>query len=381
MIVCMRTLTRPLSAAALLGAAVLALTACSTEPAHEYTVSGDAGLWLDDGYSAGVSETFDAAGRVCGVADGVFVDQVQAENGQVSVRAIDTATGDEVWTLDDALCGEAPGGQVAVASLGPDGSHIELADIATGDAAPLLDADGVVESLSVLGETEHGWIVQYATGSETRVGVHASPDRPAWSGAFPGQRQCTLLDGHVGCAGETSFTVLTAERGEVTAENAELGTLRITWLSDGYVLQDPTASEAPDPVGALYALDGNEVRLIEQTEDVPPAPAGALFTSADYMLDDAVAVTAAGSAVATVDRDGIEFHGDDAAEPGSAALAVSAGGQALAVDTGDAVVLLGADGDELAQLGPSGSEVHVVDGWLVVFDPASWTTTVFAPAG
>lgn len=105
-----------------------------------------------------------------------------------------------------------------------------------------------------------------------------------------------------------------------------------------------------------------------------------MYAPGDFTDDDVVAIDAAGSAVATMDSDGLHFADETVASASAYPEAVTQDGTVILVDSDGLVSLFGSDGSKIADVTSSDSQVRIIDGHIIVFDTGTWSSRVYLPA-
>lgn len=391
---------RRTSAALLAGAALAGLLAgcaapaAAPEPAPDGQARlhpvGDPGAWLSPGYASGSVEVYATTGEVCGVADGVSIEEVRGPGWEPRVQARRFPDGQILWEIPGSGCSEGAvrDGSVLIGSQIEEPGTWSFVDAATGEAASGDSAQGFrldpsYASVRLLAEVD-GIRVLLADQREL-IGIDADGER--WSRSIGARSEVTVLDdGFVGVRdmGAKRVEVVDGRTGERRSTRSRIDPLGFTWASDGFVLRENQS----DPEYAFFDLDGEEVdRTIGSSQYgfVPAPRSGVTFPVSDHLR--------AGGVVG-VGSDGVPalFEGDHAKDftrrgeirelPGDSIIglhAVSSDGSLLLFDStdGEGVVLIDAAGEEVLQWDTPYDRLRVESGYLLLGNGA--TTQVLLP--
>lgn len=348
--------------------------------------NGPANAWLDERYAGG-STSWSADGLMAGVS---FSRSVVALSSDDALAGLDLSSGQELWRVDGAICGDGAvidGNAYCVEYTDTESALLRI-DLDTGSVDAFYAAPIVIHSVTPLGERDGNVILAAGDPGGTRL-LSIALDGSGiinWQTVYPEVGvDCYLLSTHIGCSGykSTAFGVVDASTGEFTVQQ-DLNTAdeeRVVWVWDGYTLPQGWFDNEERPV---FDFNQNEVgRVRPGGEPLTPSSTNRVFfTVEDLMMGGTVqAVDADGTVVADYANGTVLQPSGHKLPTDGSVVAVSADGSLLAAEVEyGRYEIYDRDGNEVNDFGGGDTNMTIVDGLVVSWDP-SGPTIVHAPMG
>lgn len=348
--------------------------------------TGDPGLWLDPGYAAGVADSWEVSGIMCGATADVV-----AVSGDEGITGHDATMGDPLWQAPGWTCSteQEVAGDLYLIGHTATGSQLAQLDIETGEVQVFYSAEITIYSVAAVGRGEDSIYLHADADVGPALMAFALDGTMQWQVPIEASWWCRLMGAHVVCSSGRSFTALEAATGEVTIPETPIpdGSEAI-WTTGGYTITSMgIAMDVESTV--VYDYDGAEIGSVDDAgvpESSLMGERGVLYSVEDLMTEGVRYVwltDSEGRPVVHLDG-GFRFTASDEALPDDALLEAAAadGSTVLYLDTTGSAALMASDGSLLHTF-DADLTMPVVAGGLIIGTTygADITTTVFLPAG